>query len=227
MYDITKACLLFIKKIRIDWRMTEELFNDAFPNVKSKTVRRGDLEKLFYLFIGSTSEQEFLHTVQSLNIKDALEYDTFLGGGMTDPEKIKRFISYLSIAYERNSIQPYLYKGKKAPDSAKDFFHDMYCEMIEDGRVFILKALLMRRGDENWGGSPLDGYNHSLELMLSGMAHHLFKKAYESGNYKRNDMIDLYHLAYVDRKKKILTREKIIRDYVAKYQPYSLVEIDA
>jgi len=30
MFNTTKACLRYIKKIKVDWRMTEGIFNDAF-----------------------------------------------------------------------------------------------------------------------------------------------------------------------------------------------------
>jgi hypothetical protein len=202
--------------------MTEEIFNDAFPNIRKKEIKCGDLKMIYSAFLKANNEDELKILTEKMNIKDALNYDTFLGGGMSNPEKMKSFVYYFEKAFEEHSIQPYLYRNEPEPKKVKDFFYDMYNSKIEDARIFIIKALLMRRefGNDN---SPIDGYDYSLELMLSAMAHQLFEKAYTKGNYKRNDMIDLYHLGYVDRKKRIKTKEKIIKDFVNLYQPYSLI----
>jgi len=92
-----------------------------------------------------------------MHIQDAINYDTFLGGGMSNPEKMKSFVHCFAKAFENHSIQPYLYRNELEPESVSNFFYDMYNSKIEDARVFIIKALLMRREIDN-DNRPIEGY---------------------------------------------------------------------
>ena len=224
IFNITKSCLEYINKIKIDWRMTEEVFNDAFPNKKKKYIKCGDLKKLYCAFLASKNESELIEKIATINVTEAIDYDIFLGKGMSGTNRMVEFVDNLEKAFNNNSIQNFVYQDSLPPTNVKDFLFDMYNTHIEAARIFILYSLLMRRELNDPQKNPIDGYNDSLELMLSAMAHHLFEKAYHKNKFKRNDMIDLYHLAYVNKFTRIMSKEKVIKEYVKKYQPYSLIE---
>lgn len=230
-FGVAKSAFQFLQKnrIRIDWRVSEDIFNEAFPNIASKRVRTGDLSALYELILESESAELFCALLEARDLasdaREAIEYDDFIGRAFTDPNKIKLFEKNLSQAFQEGHIQPYLYKNEKViPEDPKQFFHDMAYGKIEHGRVFILKALLGRR--ELQDQSPLEGYKNNLELFLSASARQVFTKALSKANYKRNDMIDIYHLAYVGIDVKLLTKETLLIDFVKEFQPRSFEPFD-
>lgn len=213
--------------LRIDWRLTEEIFNSAFPAVKKKKIQAGDLPALYELVRKSQSPEQFAAYIAEKNLQSSIEaaisYDDFLGSGMTRPERIAEFRHNFEQGIKTGSVADFYYKeDKHKPTSAQEFFKDMSTTKLEEGRIFILKSLLMKREKDNQECIPLDGYRYTLGLFLSASAYHLFNKAITQSNYKRNDMIDLFHFAYIDKYTKILTKEALLIEYTKRFQPASL-----
>lgn len=232
-FKILKSRMKLIsdKKLRVDWRLTEEVFNDAFPNVKMKRIRAGDLQQVYALVLKSQNKGDFWRQIEKYHleshIQESIQYDSFLGDGMTKPEVIKLFYETLKRAFDNGKIASFFYKNdEKKPSSMRDSFYDMCHRKIEEGRIFILKSLLMRREFADKLINPIEGYNYELELFLSASAYHLFDKVLARNSYKRNDMIDLFHLVYVGKNTKILTRESVLIKYTKKFQLASYEPFD-
>ncbi|TGM99934.1 hypothetical protein [Leptospira yasudae] len=230
-FNVARAAFRFLEKnqISIDWRVSEDVFNDAFPNISRKKVRTGDLQALYRITLQADSPQEFATLLRQERLESdaqtAIAYDDFIEKAFTDPKKITLFQENLDEGFKKGQLQPFLYKDDaQIPDDYKGLFHDMAHRKIEDGRVFILHSLLKRRQIAN--RYPLEGYDYSLELFLSASARHVFTKASSKANYKRNDMIDIYHLAYVNRGVKLLTKEKLLIDFVKEFQPLSFEDFE-
>lgn len=230
-YNVMKSCFNFISlnKINIDWLMTEEKFKEALPLIKTKKIRTGNLKELFLIVVETNSIESFWDEIKKRNlntdIQEAIDYDDFLGKSFNDPQKIKLFYSLISQAFNEGTIGNYFYKNEATVDNVKTFFKDLRSEKVEEGKMFLLYSLLRGRKPDNIS-NIFEGYKGQLELFLESFTKHQFLKAKGKNNYKKNDMIDIYHLLYVGSNSKILTNEKIIRNYVIEFRPDGIESIE-
>jgi hypothetical protein len=229
-YAILRSSFQFIQnnRLKINWLLTEELLKIYFPVINEKKIRKGNLEEIYQVVLNCESYSDFNELINrkyTNNKKEIIEYDDFLGKAFGKVETVKELYSIFDEASKDEYILSKFYPGELIrPVNGKKFLEDLTGMNSERGIVFIMYMFIQNRLNtkENAVKDLFQNYHGEIELFFKSMANHIFQKISKKENLPKNELIDLFHLLYVDPNTKIYSKENIIKNWVEKFQPESL-----